>query len=156
MEATDAAAVEPTPIVIAPSAPVAAAPSELRKYVIADAQGRIFVAGTVPNDSTALAPVLLGGRTVFGAGSADSDYVTAADEIAARPSNPAVLDGLVLGSLPVPCEIVVDGEAYQCADADCELEFENPGTYVVTVRAFPCLDKTFNVEVKANEAAAQS
>ncbi|WP_414451298.1 hypothetical protein AB4851_20830 [Burkholderia sp. 22PA0099] len=124
--------------------------------MIADAQGRIVVSGSVPADSTALDPVLLGGRTVFGAGSADSDYVTAAGEIAVRPGNPAVLDGLVLGSLPVPCEIVVDGEVYQCADVDCELEFENAGTYSVTVRAFPCLDKNFNVEVKANEAAAQS
>lgn len=145
-----------TPIVIASSATTSpeAAASAKRRYVIADAAGRIVVTGYVPDDGAAANPVLAGGRTVFGDGTPDTDYVTPDGKIAARPTSPAVLVGMTLTSLPVPCEITIDGEAYACTDTRCDLEFSNAGAYAVTVRAFPYLDKTFSVEASVNEDRA--
>ncbi len=145
-----------TPIVIASSGSVSAgaAASARRRYVIADAAGRIVVTGYVLDDGAAVDPVLSSGRTVFGDGAPDTDYVTPDGKIAARPASTAVLVGMTLTSLPVPCEITIDGEAYACTDASCDLEFSNAGSYAVTVRAFPYLDKTFSVEAPANENRA--
>ncbi|WP_186058862.1 hypothetical protein [Burkholderia gladioli] len=145
-----------TPVVIASSGatPTGGAASARRRYVIADTAGRIVVTGYVLDDSAAVDPVLSSGRTVFGDGAPDTDYVTPDGKIAARPASPAALVGMTLTSLPVPCEITIDGEAYTCTDTSCDLEFSNAGAYVVTVRAFPYLDKTFSVEASVNEDRA--
>lgn len=63
-----------------------------------------------------------------------------------RPANPAVLTGLQLSGLPVPCTIRINGTAYPCSEAVADLQFDQPGTYAVRVEAWPYLDKEFNVE----------
>ena len=67
-------------------------------------------------------------------------------EVVARPANPARLDGLVLRDLPAPCEIGINGQPYKCNEDTAELEFDQPGTYRITVRAWPHLDKEFEIE----------
>lgn len=63
-----------------------------------------------------------------------------------RPANPATLAGLSLSSLPVPCEIIINGTQYPCTDDHAELTFDQPGTYTVVVCAWPRLDKEFTIE----------
>ncbi|POB00170.1 hypothetical protein C2134_02965 [Chromobacterium sinusclupearum] len=67
-------------------------------------------------------------------------------EILLRPDNPARLDGLTLHSLPVPCRIIIDGQSYDCADAECELSFAHPGRHSITVEAWPARAASWEVE----------
>lgn len=61
--------------------------------------------------------------------------------------NTAVLDGLVLKSLPIPCQIVIDGVKYMCEDGFAELEFVYPNTYQIAVQADYFKDKKFTVTI---------
>ncbi|MBM2883900.1 hypothetical protein JFK97_05810 [Chromobacterium phragmitis] len=65
--------------------------------------------------------------------------------IAPRPASPARLDGMTLRDLPVPCRIIIDGQSYDCADAECALSFAHPGLHVVSVEAWPAQSATFEV-----------
>lgn len=113
-------------------------------YVSADAEGRIWVVGLVPAFMVAIQVPLEGGSIVLGEGDPTIHFVKAG-EIVARPANTAALAGMTLQGLPVPCTITIDGTAHDCADDHCDLEFTQPGTYSVTVSAFPMLDATFEV-----------
>lgn len=60
---------------------------------------------------------------------------------------PAVLDGQTLSNLPVPCQLIIDNRCYTCEDSVTQLNFTYPGVYLVEVRAWPYLPKTFKVVV---------
>ena len=62
-----------------------------------------------------------------------------------RPDCPAVIDGLTLTDLPVPCVIDIDGTKYESDDATVELDL-TAGSHKITIIAFPYLDGVFNVE----------
>jgi len=104
------------------------------------ATGRITFTGSVPSSMLSLQ-----GENVV-AGEADPllDYVSAG-VISPRPANTATLKGMKLRSLPKPCVITVEGVAHECTDATADLSFSHPGTYTVTVSAWPMLDATFEV-----------
>jgi len=70
-------------------------------------------------------------------------------KVTARPDMQAVLEGLVVKNLPVPCALFIDGNKYDCTEDHAELEFDAPRTYKVTVIAFPYLDKEFEIENQA-------
>ena len=77
----------------------------------------------------------------------DKTHYVARGILTARPANPARLSGRQLSYLPVPCVIVVNGARYECVDGTAELEFTYPGTYAVSVEAFPHLNAEFSVSV---------
>lgn len=79
---------------------------------------------------------------------AATKYVLAG-AIADRPANPAILTGLELTALPVPCTIQINAASYPCTEDHATLSFGLPGTYKVTVKAFPMLDKEFSIAYPA-------
>ncbi|WP_159990796.1 hypothetical protein [Pelistega ratti] len=66
-----------------------------------------------------------------------------------RPSQQTVLKNATLQNLPVPCEITINGKIYECTDDKAELEFNQLGTYEITVSAFPYLDWSITYENQA-------
>lgn len=66
-------------------------------------------------------------------------------EVLDRPVCPAVLTGIVLTELPVPCVIDINGTKYDSDDATVELDL-GVGAHKITVIAWPYLDGVFNVE----------
>ena len=77
----------------------------------------------------------------------DVTHYVAKRQLVERPANPAQLAGRHLVRLPVPCVIGVNAARYECRDGHAELEFAYPGTYAVTVQAFPYLDAHFSLTV---------
>jgi hypothetical protein len=113
-------------------------------YVAADADGRILYHARMPYAMFPFQSPPPGGRFVVGFGSAETHYVKG-DEVLERPASTAVLDGMTLKSLPVPCTITLEGVEHDCTDDTCELSFSHPGTYTVTVSAWPMFDAIFEV-----------
>lgn len=70
-------------------------------------------------------------------------------EVSLRPASPATLDGLTLTNLPAPCTIRINSEEYGCAESTATLSFDQPGTYLVTIEAWPYLDKEFSIDHQA-------
>ncbi len=62
-----------------------------------------------------------------------------------RPDCPAVIDGLILSNLPVPCVLDINGTKYDADESEVELDL-GTGSFVIKVIAFPYLDGVFNVE----------
>lgn len=62
-----------------------------------------------------------------------------------RPDCPAVIDGLILSDLPVPCVLDINGTKYDVDQSEVELDL-GTGSFVIKVIAFPYLDGVFNVE----------
>lgn len=67
-------------------------------------------------------------------------------KLAVRPFMQAERELNVLKNLPVPCQIVINGAVYDCDEPTVELEFDQPGVYNITVRAWPYIDKEFVYE----------
>lgn len=115
-------------------------------YVIYDLDGRIEEYGDCPQDM-----VLYQGQgrpVVAGSGHWDTHWVERGTDtvtVMPRPDNPAACEGLQLTGLPVPCTVLINGQAYACGQDAVTLDFPHPGKYAVTVRAFPYLDATFEV-----------
>lgn len=63
-----------------------------------------------------------------------------------RPSQSTKLIGQTLTNLPVPCTITINDTEYPCNDTSAELAFDYPGKYRIVVRAWPHLDKEFEIE----------
>ncbi len=84
-------------------------------------------------------------NVVIGEGRYFTHYVTD-KAITPRPTQLTVLEGAILKNLPVPSEIYINNEVYQCDDEQVELEFDQPGTYQIKVVAFPYLDSEFTYE----------
>ncbi|AKP92249.1 hypothetical protein [Achromobacter ruhlandii] len=110
-----------------------------------DAEGRIVGVMTGPLDC-----VVATGRHnqqfwVEGAGDPDVQCVMDG-KLTPRPQSPATLSGLTLTELPVPCFIRIGDSGYPCTERVAELEFAQPGSYLVIVEAWPYLNKEFTVE----------
>lgn len=113
-------------------------------YVVADSTGRIILTGLIPAVMIQHQQTPEGGAIVLGDGGFDTDWVSDG-VITPRPQNTATLSGMSLTKLPTPCTITVESVTHDCADDHCDLSFSQPGTYTVTVSAFPMLDATFEV-----------
>lgn len=109
-----------------------------------DETGRILQTGLASLENVEL-EISLGKRIVQGEADPLTQYIRSGGEIDARPPNPARLEGLVLRDLPVPCVLVLDGSAYDCDEAECELSFSLPGLHHVQVDAWPMQSSTFEV-----------
>lgn len=79
--------------------------------------------------------------TVFG------HYIALPEKkVTARPANPATLDGMKISNVPNPSAVTIDGgEPVTVTDGEVELEFTQPGTFVIQVSSWPMLDATFTV-----------
>lgn len=62
-----------------------------------------------------------------------------------RPVCPAVLNGLVLSDLPVPCVLDINGTKYNVDQSEVTLDL-GTGSFTITVIAFPYLDGVFHVD----------
>lgn len=72
-----------------------------------------------------------------------------------RPTMPGTLnkstitadstDTAIISNLP-PCTVTFAGEAYEVTDGSFELTVDTPGTYEISVEAFPYLPATFTIE----------
>lgn len=108
-----------------------------------DETGRILQTGLASLENVEL-EVSLGKRIVQGEADPLTQYIRS-DAIESRPPNPARLEGMVLRDLPAPCVLVLDGTAYDCDDAECELSFSLPGLHHVQVEAWPMQSAVFEV-----------
>jgi len=63
-----------------------------------------------------------------------------------RPAQKTVLVGTVLTGLPSQCIIQINDAFYECNESTAELDFNLPGSYLITVRAWPYLDAEFTYE----------
>lgn len=102
------------------------------------------ITGTLSATDNTIEPNKVG-LWVYGEGKAESDYVL--DRvITPRPTQPTTLTGNFLENLPVPCKIIINGTEYDCNESTATLEFNQPGTYNIIVRAWPYIDKEFVYE----------
>lgn len=72
-------------------------------------------------------------------------YYVLNGEATLRPACPAVLDGLILSDLPVPCVLDINGTQYNVDQPEVELDLAT-GLFIIKVIAFPYLDGVFDVE----------
>ena len=95
---------------------------------------------------------LLQGGILLGDGRIDRDYVdlsSGVPTVARRTPCPAVLDGLTLSSLPVPCRIEISNpgglepSVYPWSAPALALDFEHTGTWTVRVLCEPHLPGVF-------------
>jgi hypothetical protein len=120
-------------------------------YVVADATGKIMMWGSIPQFMIEYQTTPAGGSVVPGEGMPETHYVKDG-QVLERPANPAVLDGMTLRNLPVPCVVMINAASHDCTDETVELSFSQPGTYPVVVSAFPALEATFMVTQEATAA----
>jgi hypothetical protein len=113
-------------------------------FVMADATGKITQRMSMPRWMAEHQAPPEGGCLVFEDGDLDADYVKEG-AVVPRPANSATLSGATLENLPVPCTVTVEGVEHACEESTAELSFSHPGTYPVTVSAWPMLDATFEV-----------
>lgn len=114
-------------------------------FIIHNAEGRILQWGECPPDMLSLQASA--GRYVMQGEGRDTTHYVLRDSIVERPANPAMLNLQVLTQVPLPATITINGSRYDVNDSTVDLDFTYPGTYTVTVAAFPYLDKTFTVTV---------
>lgn len=117
-------------------------------YVHYDEHGRITYGVAMPDFMAAeqLAHVVAGGGFIEGTGNPDTEYVLDG-VLVPRPASPVTLSGQTLDNLPASYVVVIDDTEYPGTSPQCELGFTNPGTYTVTVKAFPYLDAHYEVSV---------
>jgi hypothetical protein len=80
--------------------------------------------------------------------SVQKDVFVKDGQIVSRPRCTATLDGMVLKGLPVPCTVTIGDDVHTVTEGSgegVELEFGYPGTYTVSVTAWPYLEKKFTV-----------
>lgn len=63
-----------------------------------------------------------------------------------RPDNPCVLFGRKLTDLPESGILYINGKPYEFTGPTVELEFDQPGSYVIRIESWPYLDKEFTIE----------
>lgn len=110
-----------------------------------DPTGRIIGVMRGPRESVDATAQVTGHPFVDGEGNPESQYVRE-NALVSRPESPAILARHTLSALPIPCTIKIGDIAYPCNDTTAELAFDQPGTYHVTVEAWPYLNKEFTVE----------
>lgn len=107
-----------------------------------DIDGRVLFHGDVPDSMIALQ----GERVFVGNVDGRTQYVRDGHRHA-RPANPALLVGLELTQLPMPCEVVINDKTYPCGGGRATVNFNLPGQYRVRIVAFPFLDALFEIQV---------
>ena len=110
-----------------------------------DPLGRIIGVMQGPRESVQATSEVTGHPFVEGDGDPEVQYVQDRS-IVSRPASSVVLREHTLSELPVPCVIRIGDRSYPCNDITAELSFDQPGTYLVTVEAWPYLNKEFTVE----------
>lgn len=63
-----------------------------------------------------------------------------------KPTHPIVIDGLTLKGVSKGAKLTIEGETYECDGSDVHLEFSHVGTYTVTVKNWPYLDWSAEIE----------
>lgn len=106
-----------------------------------DIDGLVLFHGDVPESMIALQ----GDRVFVGDIDGRTHYVRDGHKHA-RPANTAMLVGLDLTRLPMPCEVVINDKIYPCGEGRATLNFNLPGLYRIRVVAFPFLDALFEIQ----------
>lgn len=119
----------------------------MNTYSLYDADGRVLYVLSLQQADQLESIVSLNGAAGYVDGSVDGEtqYVEAGN-IKPRPACTAVLTGNVLSGLPIPSLISINREEYLCNEERVHLEFNQPGKYRVIVRAWPQMDKEFEIE----------
>ena len=114
-------------------------------FAVADATGKIVMAGTIPAFMIDTQPMPDGGSRAVGKATLDKHYVLNGT-ILERPANPTTITGMKLLNVPNPSTVTIDGASpHQVTDGEVDLSFTQPGTYTVVVSSWPALDATFQV-----------
>lgn len=113
------------------------------------ATGEILSWGTMPIAALRQQEKELGHHFVEVKGEPTTHYVQDGF-VVLKKAPTSELNGLELTKLPVPSKIIVmdetgDSETYDWDEPELKLEFDNPGTYRVTVKAIPYRDAVFEV-----------
>lgn len=117
-----------------------------QNFILYEAQsGRILSLFTGDEAGARMTADFMGLRCMPGRASLSLDYVDDGEVVRRREMNPFI-EGRSISDLPAPCSVQVNDEMYECSDGIVELEFEQPGKYRVTVRAFPFLDLELEYE----------
>ncbi len=107
--------------------------------------GRIMAVVTCP-PAMAASMAMPGEQAVYCAPDVmDTTHYVLHGAVQPRPTCPALLDGMTLRDLPVPCAIRINGVSYDCAEPTAELEFDQPGAYSIRVTAWPYRNADFEV-----------
>lgn len=107
--------------------------------------GRILSLFTGDEAGARMTAGFMGLRCMPGRASLSLDYVADGEVVRRLKMNPFI-DGGSISDLPAACSVQVNDVMYECSDGIVELEFEQPGKYRVTVRAFPFLDLELEYE----------
>ena len=113
-------------------------------FTVYDALGKILRTGECPEDMVPLQAQPE--EAVVGLASHQDTQYVLQGAVLDRPDNPATLVGTALFNLPVPCQITVNGLAFDCDQASATLTLP-PGEYALQVTAWPYLDANFTVRV---------
>jgi hypothetical protein len=114
-------------------------------FVVCDENGRILRTGVAPGQMVEIQAQ--SGEHVF-AGVADQirQYIDIAEAaVLDRPTLTPIVDGLTISNLPNGCIASTEGQEFLVISGQINLEYELPGTYAVTLRAWPWLDATVEV-----------
>ena len=114
-------------------------------FVVAAADGRILRIGSCPAEMVDLQSQP--GEHAF-AGTADQlrQYIDVeAAAVLDRPTIAPVVSGLTISNLPPGCIAITEEQEFPVVDGAITLDYELPGTYLVTLRAWPWLDATVSV-----------
>ena len=116
-------------------------------YSLYDANGRVLSVLSLQQDDQLEALVALNGAAGYVESAVDGRTHYVRDgELLPRPQSTAVLTGNRLSGLDVPCLVGINDEEYPCNETSVELEFDQPGRYRVVVRAWPQMEKEFEIE----------
>ena len=116
-------------------------------YSLHDAQGRVFIVLSLQQRDQIDLIARLNAATGYVDGDVDGRaYYVLDGVVMPRLESPVVLDRGVLRGLPLPCLITINETEYPCDTETVELEFDQPGSYRVSVQAWPYLDKEFTIE----------
>jgi hypothetical protein len=110
-----------------------------------DETGRIYGTASGDDETMALTKQYATQPWVEGEWDGEAYYVDNG-QVVERPACPAKLNGLKLTKLPAPCKIVINSTDYNVTEPTVDLEFDYPGVYKITVKAFPYLDGEFEIE----------
>lgn len=110
------------------------------------ATGKITMTVNAPEYMMQAQPLEEGEDVLLGKANLKTDYILD-QQVVPRPPCPAILEGLDLSDLPVPCLITINGKPYSTERQALTLNFPNPGKYRLVISAFPYLDGSFEVTV---------
>lgn len=119
----------------------------MKTYSLYDADGRVLYVLCLQQEDQLEQVVSSNGAAGYVDGSVDgrTQYVEEG-RVKPRPESTAVLTGSMLSGMPVPSSISINRQEYLCNEGSAQLEFDQPGKYRVVVRAWPQMDKEFEIE----------